>query len=139
MMVVEGNNLYDQVKAADMCLVPNIVIPKKFKVLEFVKYIGTQCPIIHLKAYYNKMVEVVYNEKLLIHFFQDRLSDVALNWYMCLDNIKAKGWKDLVDAFFRQYKLNMDMAPDKSILQAMEKGNKESMREHTQRWRETTT
>jgi hypothetical protein len=24
-----------------MCLVPNIVIPKKFRVLEFVKYIGS--------------------------------------------------------------------------------------------------
>jgi hypothetical protein len=26
------------------------------------------------------MVEVVYDEKLLIHFFQDSLSDVALTW-----------------------------------------------------------
>jgi hypothetical protein len=38
---VEGNNLYDPVKAAEMCLVPNIVIPKKFRVPEFVKYTGT--------------------------------------------------------------------------------------------------
>jgi len=42
--------LYDPIKAAEMCLVPNIVIPKKFRVPEFVKYTGTQCPIIHLKA-----------------------------------------------------------------------------------------
>lgn len=34
--VVEGNNLYDPVKAVEMCLVPNVVIPKKFRVLEFV-------------------------------------------------------------------------------------------------------
>ena len=32
---IEGNHLYDPVKAAEMCLVPNVVIPKKFKVLEF--------------------------------------------------------------------------------------------------------
>jgi len=43
----------------------------------------------------------------------------------------------LVDAFIRQYKFNMDVGPDRSSLQAMEKNNKESIREYTQRWRET--
>jgi hypothetical protein len=33
----------------------------------------------------------------------------------------------------------MDVGPDRSSLQAMEKDNKESIREYTQRWRETTT
>jgi hypothetical protein len=35
---VEGNHLCDLVKAAKMYLVPNVVIPKKFKVPEFIKY-----------------------------------------------------------------------------------------------------
>jgi hypothetical protein len=56
---------------------------------------------------------------------------------MRLDNTKIKGWKDLVDAFIRYYKFNMDVAPDRSSLQAMEKGNKESVREYAQRWRES--
>jgi hypothetical protein len=86
----EGTNLHDHIKAVEICLVPNVVIPKKFRVPEFVKYRGTQCPVTHLKAYCNKMAEVVYDEKLLIHFFQDNLSDVALTWYMHLDNIKIK-------------------------------------------------
>jgi hypothetical protein len=73
----------------------------------------------------------------LIHFFQDSLSDAALAWYMRLDNTNIKGWKDLVEAFIRQYKFNMDIAPDRSSLQAMEKGNKESVREYAQRWRES--
>jgi len=89
-----------------MCLVPNIVIPKKFRVPEFVKYTGTQCPITHLQAYCNKIAEVVDDEKLLIHFFQDSLSGAALTWYMRLDNTKVKKWKDLVDAFMKQYKFN---------------------------------
>jgi hypothetical protein len=77
------------------------------------------------------MTEVVYDEKLLIHFFQDSLSDVTLIWYMLLDNTKVKKWKDLVDAFIRQYKLNMDVGLDRLSLQAMEKDNKESIREYT--------
>jgi len=83
------------------------------------------------------MTEVVYDEKLLIHFFQDSLSDVALTWYIWLDTTKIKKWKDLVDAFIRQYKLNMDVGFDRPSLQAMEKDNKESIREYAQRWRET--
>ena len=59
---MEGNSLYDPVKAAEMCLVPNVIIPRKFRVPEFVKYTGTQCPITHLKAYCNKMAEVVHDE-----------------------------------------------------------------------------
>jgi len=136
MRAFEGIHLYDPIKAAEMCLVPNVVIPKNFRVPEFVKYTGTQCPITHLKSYCNKMAEVVDNEKLLIHFFQDSLGDVSLTWYMRLDNTKVKKWKDLVDAFMRQYKFNIDVGPDRLSLQAMEKDNKESIREYARRWSE---
>jgi hypothetical protein len=36
------------------------------------------------------MTEVVDDEKLLIHFFQDSLSDATLTWYIRLDNTKVK-------------------------------------------------
>jgi len=55
---------------------------------------------------------------------------------MRLDNTKVKWWKNLVDAFIRQYKFNIDVALDRSSLQTIEKGNKESVREYAQRWRE---
>jgi hypothetical protein len=136
MRALEGIRLYNPIKAVEMFLVPNVVIPKKFRVPEFIKYTGTQCPITHLKAYRNKMTEVVDDEKLLIHFFQDSLSDVSLTWYMRLDNTKVKKWKDLVDAFMRQYKFNIDVGPDRLSLQVMEKDNKESIREYARRWSE---
>jgi len=41
---VEGNHLCDVVKAIIICLVPKVVIPKKFRVPKFIKYTGTQCP-----------------------------------------------------------------------------------------------
>jgi hypothetical protein len=46
----------------------------------------------------------------------------------------VKKWKDLVYVFIRQYKFNIDVGPDRSSLQAIEKDNKESIREYTQRW-----
>jgi hypothetical protein len=109
----EGIHLSDPIKAAEMCLVPNFVIPKNFRVPEFVKYTGTQCHITHLKAYCNKMAEVVDDEKMLIHFFQDSLSDAVLAWYIRLNNIDVKKWKHLVDAFMRQYKFNIDVGPNR--------------------------
>jgi hypothetical protein len=69
------------------------------------------------------MVKVVHDEKLLTHFFQDSLSEAALNWYMRLDNIQIQSWKDLIYAFIKQYKFNIDMTPDKSSLLVLEKGS----------------
>jgi hypothetical protein len=71
MMAFEGTSLHDHIQTTQMCLVPNVIIPINFIVHEFVRYTGTQCIVTHLKAYYNKMIEVVYEEKLLINFFQD--------------------------------------------------------------------
>ena len=133
---IEGIDLYDPVRAAEMCLVPNVVVPKKFRVPEFIKYSGTQCPMTHLRSYCNKMAEVVHDEKLLMHFFQDSLSGATLSWYMRLDNTKIRNWKNLVDAFVKQYKYNMDIAPDRTSLSNIEKKDKESIREYAQRWRE---
>ena len=106
---IERIGRYDLVKAAEICLVPNVGIPKTFRVLKFVKYTKTQWPITLLITYNNKIVKVVHEEKLLIHLFQDNLSDIALIWYMQLDNTKVKRWKDLVNVFIKQYKFNMDM------------------------------
>ena len=69
---------------------PNVVICKKFRVPEFVKYIRTQCLITYLRAHCNKMAKVVHDEKLSIHFFQDNSSDATLTWHIRLDNTKVK-------------------------------------------------
>jgi hypothetical protein len=87
---VEGNNLIHPVIVAKVCLVPNIMMPKEFRVLDFVKYTGQECPYTHLRSYYNKMAEMIHNDKMLIYFFQDSLTGFALSWYMRLDNIKIK-------------------------------------------------
>jgi hypothetical protein len=68
--VIEEIDLYDPVQTVKMCLVPNMVVPKKFHVPEFIKYSETQCPMTHLKSYCNKMAKVVNEEKLLMHFFR---------------------------------------------------------------------
>jgi hypothetical protein len=41
LMTFKGSNLHDYIKVVEMCLVPNVVIPKKFRVPKFVKFTGT--------------------------------------------------------------------------------------------------
>ena len=60
---IKGVDLYDPVRAAEMYLVPNVVVQKTFCVPEFIKYTGTQCPMTHLKSYCNKMAKVVHDKK----------------------------------------------------------------------------
>jgi hypothetical protein len=37
---VKGFNIYNQVKTAEIYLVPNVMVPKRLKVSEFFKYMG---------------------------------------------------------------------------------------------------
>jgi len=71
-----------------------------------------------------------------MHFFQDNLAGMALNWYMHLELDWIFSWKDLVDAFLKQYKYNVDMASNRLQLQNMTKKGFETFKEYTQRWRE---
>ena len=121
---------------AELCLVLDIVIPPKFKVLDFDKYNGTTCPKNHLKMYYRKMGAYSRDEKLLIHVFQESLVGATITWYTKLEASQIRSWKDLMAAFIRQYQYNTDMAPDRTQLQNMCKKEHESFKEYAQRWRD---
>jgi len=75
---IEGGRDYAFADMAELCLVPDVVIPSKFKVLDFDKYMGTTCPKNHLKMYSRKMGAYTKDEKLLMHFFQESLTEAAI-------------------------------------------------------------
>ena len=74
---MEGSDVYGMVDAYKMSLVPDLVLPPKFKVPTFDKYDGTKCLSAHLYMYCRKMMGYTSNDKLLIHCFQDSLSGSA--------------------------------------------------------------
>jgi hypothetical protein len=51
---------------------------------------------------------------------------------MNLDRTKIPTFHDLCDAFVEQYGYNVDMAPNRSDLQAMTQENKETFKEYAQ-------
>jgi hypothetical protein len=132
---LRGKDLFGK-NAHDLCLVSNFKIPPKFKVPEFEKYKGNYCPQSHLVMYARRMSTQMDNHQLLIHYFQDSLTGAALKWYMGLDSTRIRTFNDLGEAFIRQYKYNLDMAPDRDQLGVMAQKDKETFKEYAQRWRE---
>jgi hypothetical protein len=132
---LRGKYLFGK-SAAELCLVPGVKIPVKFKVPDFEKYKGNTCPLSHPVMYARKMSTQTDNDQLLIHYFQDSLSGAALRWYMSLDSANIRSFNDLGEAFVKQYKYNMDMDPDRDQLRAMSQKDKETFKEYAQRWRE---
>ncbi|KAI5423032.1 hypothetical protein KIW84_046150 [Lathyrus oleraceus] len=82
---LRGKDLFGK-SAAELCLVPNVKIPVKFKVPDFENDKGNTCSLSHLVMYARKMSTQTDNDQLLIHYFQDSLSGAALRWYMGLDS-----------------------------------------------------
>lgn len=66
--------IFSTLSLDDMCLVPNLVIPSKFKVPNFEKYKGDNCPRHHLVMVCQKMTSYTHDDKMMIHCFQDSSS-----------------------------------------------------------------
>jgi len=120
----------------DLCLVPNVQVPHKFKLLDIEKYKGTSCPKDHLTMYVRKMSTYAHDDQVLIHYFQDSLTGTALKWYMNLDRAEIRTFNDLREAFVQQYKFNVDMVPDRSDLQSMTQKGGETLKEYAQQWKD---
>ncbi|KAJ9174597.1 hypothetical protein P3X46_013232 [Hevea brasiliensis] len=133
---IEGLNMYGSVDVASLRLVPDVVVPPKFKVPDFDKYTGNSDPRIHLATYIAKMSALTEDDRLLIHFFHESLSGAALRWCIQLDRSKLHSWKDLADTFLKQYKFNCDVAPTRRDLQNLAQKDREGFKQYAQRWRE---
>ena len=99
---VEGQGVLGM-DITDLGMVPGVRVPPKFKVPVFDKYTGATCPRTHVKSYYRKMSVYSEDERMLMHFFQDSLSGGPLEWYMQLERTYIRNWRDLVEAFVKQY------------------------------------
>ncbi|XP_058732626.1 uncharacterized protein LOC131604182 [Vicia villosa] len=134
MRAMEGQGLGMDI--SDLGLVPGVRVPPKFKVPDFEKYKGNTCPKTHVRAYYRKMHVYSEDEGMLMHFFQDSLTGASLEWYMRLERTHIRSWRDLVEAFVKQYQYNVDMAPNRTQLQNLTQKANESFKEYAQKWRE---
>ena len=92
---IEDVNDLGSVDPRELSLVPDVVIPPKFKMSKFEKYDGTKCLENHLATYCNKMAGYARNEDLLIHVFYDSLAGATAQWYRGLKRDQIHTWRDL--------------------------------------------
>ena len=116
MRALRGKEIFGKT-VYDLCLVPDIQISHKFKVPDFEKYKGKSCPEEHLTMYVRRMSAYARDDQVLIFYFQESLASPASKWYMNLDKTKIRTFSDLCEAFLQQYQYNVDMAPDRSVLE----------------------
>ncbi|XP_050875647.1 uncharacterized protein LOC127079285 [Lathyrus oleraceus] len=131
---MEGSNALG-LDVAEMCLVPGVRIPAKFKVPDFEKYKGERDPRTHIWSYYRKMVVYYDYERLLMHFFQDSLSGDSLEWYIQLKVTHILTWRDMAETFLKHYQYNTDMAPNHTRLKNLTLEFDETFNEYAQCWR----
>ena len=136
LQIKEDEEEWYGLNASELSLVSGLEIPYKFKTPDFERFDGPTCPIAHITMFCRKMAGFTNNEKLLIHYFQDSLVGSATRWYNQLTRAQIKSWKDLAKAFTNQYKHVTDMIPNRLMLQGMEQGHNESLREYARRWRD---
>lgn len=86
---IEGFSAYGM-DAKELCLMPNVVLPQKFKVSDLKKYKRLNRPRSHITMYCRKMDSYIDNDALLIHCFQDSLFRASLGWYMGFERSKIR-------------------------------------------------
>ncbi|XP_012468953.1 uncharacterized protein LOC105787041 [Gossypium raimondii] len=99
--VIESVDSHHGIDAKDLSLVPDLLLPYKFKMPEFETLVGA-----------------------------------TSKWYNQLRCSMIGSWRDLAQAFMKQYSHVTDMTLDRITLQNMEKKSSESFRQYAQRWRE---
>ncbi|XP_017629108.1 uncharacterized protein LOC108472099 [Gossypium arboreum] len=70
---MESADSYHGIDAKVLSLVPDLILPPKFKMPKFEKYNGTSCPEAYITMFCRRLTGYVNNNQLLIHCFQDSL------------------------------------------------------------------
>nr|XP_033516779.1 uncharacterized protein LOC117281082 isoform X2 [Nicotiana tomentosiformis] len=120
----------------NLCMFPGVRLPLGFKTPKFEKYDGHGDPIAHLKMYCNQLRGVEGKEELVMAYFGEILIGVASEWFMDQETSHRHVWDDMAQAFVKQFKYNIDIAPDHNFLSNLKKKSTESFRQYAIKWRE---
>ena len=66
---------------------------------------------------------------LLYQIFPDSLTSPTATWYVRLE--KTSSWREGANAFLEYYRLNIDIVPDRTVLQRKKEKSGESFNEYT--------
>ena len=111
---MEGSNAYGSVDLDSLTNFPQVIMPPKFKALEFVKYDGTRNPCTHLHMFCRKMAPYGDNHSLLCQIFPDSLTSPTARWYTRLEMTFRQ--REMANSFIEYYRINTEIAPGCTVL-----------------------
>ncbi|KAK9988290.1 hypothetical protein SO802_028532 [Lithocarpus litseifolius] len=83
--IMEGSSAHEGVDLDSLTNFPQVIMPPKFKALEFIKYDGIGDPCTHLRIFCRKMAPFRDNYPLLGEIFLDSLTGLVATWYPRLE------------------------------------------------------
>ncbi|KAK4727155.1 hypothetical protein R3W88_032072 [Solanum pinnatisectum] len=119
----------------DLCIHPNLDLPKRFKVPKFDVFEGTGNPLAYLRAYCDQLMGVGRDEALLMRLFAWSLSGEALEWFTSHETRQWPSRNALAKDFIKRFAYNVEIVPDRYLLEKMKQKSNESYREFAYRWR----
>ncbi|XP_070045408.1 uncharacterized protein [Nicotiana tomentosiformis] len=132
---VEGGKGIEGLNNEDMCIQPDVELPKGYKPPKFEMFDGTGDPKVHLRTYRDKLVGVGKDERIRMKLFMRSLTGDALSWYISQNPKKWVSWVSMASDFMDRFRFNTENAPDVFYIQKLKKKPTETFREYATRWR----
>ncbi|XP_015076282.1 uncharacterized protein LOC107020435 [Solanum pennellii] len=119
---------------AELCILPDLNLPKGFKILKFDTFGGVDNPMAHLR-YYDQLMGVGKDEALLMRLFSQSLCGEALEWFTSHETRQWPSLSTLAKDFIDRFAYNVEIVPDRYSIEKMKQKLTESYGEFAYRWR----
>ncbi|XP_070036494.1 uncharacterized protein [Nicotiana tomentosiformis] len=132
---VEGGKGIEGLNYEDLCIQPDVELLEDYKPPKFEMFDGTGDPKVHLRTYYDKLVEVGKDERIHMKLFMRSLTGDALSWYISQNPKKWVSWVSMASDFMDRFRFNTENVPDVFYIQNLQKKPTKTFREYATRWR----
>ncbi|XP_070041270.1 uncharacterized protein [Nicotiana tomentosiformis] len=132
---VEGGKGIEGLNYEDLCIQPDVELPKGYKPPKFKMFDGISDLKVHLRTYCDKLVGVGRDERICMKLFMRSLIGDALSWYISQNPKKWVNWVSMVSDFMDQFRFNTENAPDVFYIHNLKKKPMETFCEYATRWR----
>ncbi|XP_059302286.1 uncharacterized protein LOC132054260 [Lycium ferocissimum] len=119
----------------NLCMRPNLDLPKGFKVPHFELFNGIGNPKAYIWAYCDQLVGVRNNQVLIMKLFTQSLTGEASEWFTTQDRCRWITWEDMAAAFMEKFLFNMETTLEGYYLEKVKQKSTENFREYASRWR----
>ncbi|XP_059285137.1 uncharacterized protein LOC132038491 [Lycium ferocissimum] len=96
----------------DLCMHPNLDLPKGFKIPKFEIFNGTGNPKAHLRSYCDQLVGIKKNEPLIMRLFSRSLAGEAAEWFATQDIRRWLTWEGKAETFMERFRFNVEIVPE---------------------------